>query len=156
METYLKDAWEDSLRSQLFFATLALRVDVLGEAVEQVVNDVGRENLDSVLVGLDLGLGGYFHVEAENRGVLFVLREEGLLRLGYVLLVHGPDVDGRDRDLARVQELQKRFEGADGRRLHAHSVLGLVHVFLEDVDEVAFNLGEGVLHLLLRVAAEEL
>ena len=93
--------------------TLAL-FDVLGELVEQVIDNLGSEDLDLVLLGELLSIRHDLHIESEQASILFVgtlVCRRGVLHgLEYVFLVDWTDVDSTDRDLARVQELEQSFE----------------------------------------------
>ena len=114
VSTYLQDAREHGF---LAFVRLPLTLalfDVLCELVEQVIDDLGSEDLDQVLFGKLLSIRHDLHIERQQTGVLLVgalvRRSRVLHSLEHVLLVDRANVDSADWDLTGVEELQQGLE----------------------------------------------
>mmetsp|Transcript_18383 Transcript_18383/g.46452 ORF Transcript_18383/g.46452 Transcript_18383/m.46452 type:complete len:737 (-) Transcript_18383:1874-4084(-) len=131
---------------------LLLRLELLHvrrELVKQVVDDVRGEDLDAKLLGQLPRLLVHGDVERQDHRKLLGLLLVHHIGTQHVLLVHGPDVDARHRDvdLGGGQEGEQRLQRAQRRRLHAHALAALVHLG-EDVGHVGHH---RVLELLLAV-----
>ena len=144
----------------MVFAFILALFDVLGEAVEEVVDDLGGEHLDVVLLGEGHRVGHHLHIEGEHARELFVHARAGRHQVFHglqdVLFVHGADVNRTHWDFALEQELKQRLQRTNRGGLHTDSILGLVHVLLEDVNQIAFDLVDSILNLLLVGALEQL
>ena len=121
---------------------LLLRLLQVGfECVEEVVDDVGAEDLHAHLLGELLGLFRDGHVKGQDDAKLLGLAFDHDVGAHHVLLVNRADGNRRDWDLDVVglQKLEERLEGAQGGRLHADALARLVDR-AEDVLHVLHDL----------------
>ncbi|EPE03432.1 hypothetical protein F503_07735 [Ophiostoma piceae UAMH 11346] len=122
----------------LLLLLLAQQGHVLREGVEQVVDNVGREDLDVLVVGILRRLLVDLDVEAQHHGVVGRLLQHHTA-LHDVALVHRADADVGHGDLAVLQEVQQRLERAQRRRLHADAAARLLDT-VEHGRQVALDL----------------
>jgi len=124
-----------------------------------VVDNLGVEDLDVVLLSKLCGVRHDADIECENRSVLLMRgmfsSSERLHGLHAVLLVDGTDVDGSDRDFRGQKEFEERFERTDSRSLHTDTFLRFVDVFFKDIAEILLNQGDCIIDLGLVNALEE-
>ena len=158
--TYLDDAGEDGLEALVCLPLLLALLHVLCELVEQVIDDLGSKDLNAVIVSEVLRFGHHFNIKGQETGILFVssfIRSgRALHRLQHILFVDRSDIDCANRDIALVEELEQGLERADCRRLNADTFLSLIDILFKNVDHVALDLIDGILHLLFGVALEQL
>lgn len=133
----LEDAREDHLERGLGLL-LGLELGEVGrELVEQVVDDVGREDAHAGLGRLGLGVLIDRHVEGQDTAKLLPLAlvevDRGLDDVGPV---HGADVDRAHGDVRLAEERQQRLERTQCRGLHAHALL---LDLLENVGQVGLH-----------------
>ncbi|RBQ68079.1 hypothetical protein VDGD_21613 [Verticillium dahliae] len=113
-------------------------VHVLRERVEQVVDDVGRENLDTHVLGVGLRLLVDLDVEAEHDGVVRRLLQHDA-RLHDVALVHWADTHVGHGNLAVLEEVEQGLERTQRRGLHADTATRLLHA-VEQHGEIGLDL----------------
>ncbi|ROW05672.1 hypothetical protein VMCG_05275 [Cytospora schulzeri] len=119
----LEDAGEDGQHLGVLLLLLEQVVHVLGELVEEVVDDVGGEDLDAVLLGVGRRLLLHLDVEAEHDGVVGRLLQHDAA-LHHVALGDGADAHVGHGDLAVLEEVQQGLEGSQGGRLDGHTTAG--------------------------------
>ena len=98
---------------------------MLGERVEEVVDDVGSEDLDALLVGILLRFLVDLDVEAEHDRIIGRLLQHDTA-LHDVALVDGTDTDVGDGDLALLEEVEQGLERTKGRGLDGDTAAGLL------------------------------
>jgi len=69
---HFKQAGEDRFRALFYFARILTLLEVFGELVEQMVNNLGREDLDLILLCKLLRFRHHSHIEAQHSCKLFV------------------------------------------------------------------------------------
>mmetsp|Transcript_14464 Transcript_14464/g.49409 ORF Transcript_14464/g.49409 Transcript_14464/m.49409 type:complete len:289 (+) Transcript_14464:967-1833(+) len=95
-----------------------------------MVDDVRCKDLDSSLLCKRLCLRHNLHIEGQDHGQVWRSFEH-CTGSDDIFLVHGPDVDGGNRNARVVQEVQKCLQSSQGRCLDMNTFPGLVHVFLQ-------------------------
>eukprot|EP00760_Papus_ankaliazontas_P000803 PhM_4_TR10238/c0_g1_i1/m.89028 len=105
-------------------------VCMLNEHVEELVDDIGMENLDVVLVGDLLGLTGDLHVKGQHDGV------DGVTLCGdddgeHVALVDRTQRNVCDGDTVLVQEAEESLERPERRGLNANAAAAVVEILHE-------------------------
>ena len=135
--------------------------DVGGEVVEQVIDNLGSEDLDSFVLGELLGLRGDTNIEGQDSCVLLlylrlVFDSQYLGCLQNILLVDWSDRNAANRNLGGQKELKECLHRSKGGGLDADTVLGLVDVLVEDVIQVVSDLLSRLLDFGLVLRAEEL
>ena len=109
---HLQDAREDSFIAVLGLSFQLALLNVGGELVEQVIDDVRSEDLDALFVSKLLRVRHHTHVEGEN-SCEFLFGAFGQLcgcRLNNILSVDGTNVDLGHWNLALQQEFKQRFK----------------------------------------------
>lgn len=65
----LKDTGENCVFTLLQFSFFSDFLNILGEHVHQVINDISSENLDMILLGVLLSVMKNFHVEDQQTAI---------------------------------------------------------------------------------------
>lgn len=83
---YLDDAWEDSVFAFFDFTFIFAFLHELDEVIEEVINDVRREDFNTVVFSVFLSVWQDFDIECEHACVFlsafrWVVCEDGLQRL---------------------------------------------------------------------------
>mmetsp|Transcript_20966 Transcript_20966/g.54945 ORF Transcript_20966/g.54945 Transcript_20966/m.54945 type:complete len:343 (+) Transcript_20966:354-1382(+) len=139
----LEDDREDGLRARTGLLGLLVLLHVSSELVEEVVDDVGGENLNAVGLGLLHRLPIDLDIEAQHDSVLRMLLLLHDHRLLHVLLEDLADAHVEDRDLHVLQEAQEGLQRAQRAGLDVHA-LGLLLKAVEDAVEL-------VVHVVLQL-----
>lgn len=153
----VQHAGEGRVLSRRLLLLLLVPLQVGGELVEEVVDDVGGEHAHAHVLGQLARLLGHGHVEGQDDPELLHPALDHGVGAHHVPLVHRPQVDAGDRDLDVVgaQELEQRLQRAQRGGLHRHALARLVHR-REDVLHVLHHLSLDRLHVVARPRHVEL
>ena len=81
-----------------------------------MIDDIGCEYLDSVVISKLLSIMVDFNIEAEDTSVFLLdcLTTETGHGFHHIFLVEGSNIDVRHRNLALLQEFEQCFKGSEG------------------------------------------
>jgi hypothetical protein len=105
----LEDTREDSKHLGFLLLLLELFIHVLGEGIEQMVNDIGCENLDALILSVLLSFLVDLDIETQHDSIVWRLLQHDTT-LHDITLVDGSDTNVGNGNLAVLEEIKQSLE----------------------------------------------